>query len=60
MGLAGIAADLLDKNIPLIYAFCGGMMTLTALCLLGSRSLRDFLGQTTERGAPSERLEGLA
>jgi len=60
MGLAGVAADLLGKNIPLIYAFCGGMMTLTALWLMGNRNMRDFLRQEAGAAPAPGSLEAIA
>ncbi len=55
MGLAGIAADILNKNIPLIYGFCGGMMTVTALCLASSRNFRSFVSFRDEPAPDPER-----
>jgi DHA3 family macrolide efflux protein-like MFS transporter len=43
MGLAGIAADLANQNIPLIYLVSGIMMTLLSILVCLSRDLRSFL-----------------
>ncbi len=45
MGLAGVVADLLDQNIPLIYAICGVMTLIFAIATAFSRDLRTFLRQ---------------
>jgi predicted MFS family arabinose efflux permease len=57
MGLAGIAADALDKNIPLIYQFCGASMLVTACLLAFNRQFRGYVSQEF-RGDPRE--EGYA
>jgi MFS family permease len=46
-GLAGIIADALQHNIPLIYAFCGGMMTLISIAVVLSPRFRALI-QTEE------------
>lgn len=43
MGLAGVAADLLDKNIPLIFIVCGVFTFLTCLFSAFSKHYREFL-----------------
>lgn len=43
MGLAGIVADLLSHNIPLIYLACGAAMTGVSLPLMWSKGVREFL-----------------
>lgn len=45
MGLAGIAADALDKNIPLIYQFCSASMLATACLLAFNREFRRYVSQ---------------
>ncbi|MFZ5918975.1 MAG: MFS transporter [Chloroflexota bacterium] len=48
MGLAGVVADLLDQNIPLIYATCGVIMLLLTLWVSASREFRSLLAQPLE------------
>lgn len=43
MALAGIAADLLNNNIPPIFIFCGVFTFLTCLFSVFNRHYRDFL-----------------
>ena len=43
MGLAGIVADLLGKNIPLIYMVCGACMVCVSALLPFNREYRKFL-----------------
>ncbi len=43
MGLAGVVADLLGQNIPLIYLGCGVIMTALSFAVLLKREVREFL-----------------
>jgi DHA3 family macrolide efflux protein-like MFS transporter len=43
MGLSGIIADLVNQNIPLIYAVCGLITLLFALAMAFNRDFRQFL-----------------
>lgn len=43
MGLAGVVADLLDQNIPLLYGTCGGIMAVLSLIVAFNQDFRDFL-----------------
>lgn len=43
MGLAGVVADLVNQNIPLIYVSCGVIMTLLSVLVSLSREFRSFL-----------------
>ncbi len=45
MGLAGVAADLLDKNIPLIFIICGVFTLITCFVSSLSRHYRNFLNK---------------
>jgi DHA3 family macrolide efflux protein-like MFS transporter len=40
---AGIVADLLHRNIPLVYLGCGGAMILVAILQAAKREVREFL-----------------
>ena len=51
MGLAGIVADLVNHNIPLIYIVSGALMTGLTLWLCLSRDLGAFLAR---EGAPDQ------
>lgn len=42
-GLSGIVADLLDRNIPLIYLVCAGIMFFLAIVIAFNRNIRTFL-----------------
>jgi len=42
-GTAGVVADLLHRNIPLIYSGCGISLILVALIQAGKREVREFL-----------------
>ena len=43
MVLGGVVGDLTGKNVPLIYAVCGGCSLLLTLWLGAGRDLREFL-----------------
>lgn len=43
MGLAGIVADLINQNIPLIYLVCGAAMTGLSLIIALNPDFRDFV-----------------
>lgn len=48
MVAGGVAADLTGKNVPLIYAFCGGAIVVSVLLLGSRRPVLEFL--TTSKG----------
>lgn len=48
MGLAGVVADLVDQNIPLIYVTCGIIMTVLSLAVLLNQNVRHFLAYERE------------
>ncbi len=66
MGLAGVVADLLDQNIPLIYVACGAIMTSLSVLIAFNADFRRFLsyeeiapaGPVTELIAKSTTGEG--
>ena len=43
MGIAGVIADLANKNIPAIYATCGILVLALSIAMACSREARDFL-----------------
>ena len=43
MGIAGVVADMANKNIPVIYAICGILVLLMSIGLALSKEARDFL-----------------
>ncbi len=45
IAITGILADLIERNIPLVYGTCGALLLLVTLGLLSSRELRTFLEQ---------------
>lgn len=49
MGVSGLIADLLGRNIPLMFLLCGGAIVAVALLLSGSGPFREYLA--TERPA---------
>jgi len=46
IALAGVIADALDKNIPVIYYFCSTAMFIVALVMTSFKSYRQFLEGT--------------
>jgi MFS transporter, DHA3 family, macrolide efflux protein len=54
MGLTGIAADLANQNIPLIYLVCGGAMVVPSLIVISRPAFRSFV--TQECAAPDQTL----
>jgi MFS family permease len=43
MGIAGVIADLANKNIPAIYATCGVLVLALSIGMAFSKEARDFL-----------------
>jgi MFS family permease len=54
MGLAGVVADLVNQNIPLIYLSCGIAMTLLTLLVSFNPKFRSYLTQEQAGQAPLE------
>lgn len=48
MGLGGYIGDLLDKNIPLIYASCGAIMAILTTIAAMNKDFRDYLAYDRE------------
>lgn len=57
MALGGVVGDLTGKNVPLIYAVCGGLVALTALVLGTREGLRDYLSWETPTAEAVEAAE---
>ncbi|SYZ72837.1 Major facilitator superfamily MFS_1 [Candidatus Zixiibacteriota bacterium] len=51
MGLAGVIADLLNKNIPLIFILCGGISAALAILVSLGHEFREFLAHEIPRAA---------
>lgn len=58
-GLAGIVADLLDRNIPLIYLVCSIAIIVVTASMALSRDIRAFLAQE-EATRPAVEPQGAA
>ncbi len=43
MGLAGIVADLLNQNIPLLYAICGFTTVILSITISFNQDFKSFL-----------------
>ena len=56
MGLAGVVADLLDQNVPLIYLASGAIMAAAALVISSGRAYRSILA--TNFAAEAARSSG--
>lgn len=54
MGLAGVIADLVNQNIPLIYVTCGAIMILLSMLVLPRQEFRHFLAYEPEGEIPKE------
>lgn len=54
MGLAGVVADLVNQNVPLIYLACGAAMTILSVAVLLNQDVRDFLAHEAEKPGPIE------
>ncbi len=56
MGLSGVVADLLDRNVPLIYVVCGGITAALSILVSTGPAFRAFLAfepeDTSEAGPP--------
>ena len=55
MGLAGVVADLVNQNIPLIYIACGVIMTLLSVLVSLNGEFRSFLAHD-QKGEIPQRL----
>jgi MFS family permease len=52
MGVSGIVADLVNQNIPLIYACCGIITLVVSILMAFNKGLRDFLSLSPVAEAP--------
>ena len=52
-GTAGVVADLLHRNIPLVYFGCGAGLAAVALIQAGKREVREFLAYEPPPEAPA-------
>jgi predicted MFS family arabinose efflux permease len=57
MGLSGVVADLLEKNIPVVYIGCGVIMGIFMLITIMNREFREFLYQPNKE-IPTQELQG--
>jgi MFS family permease len=48
MGLAGVVADLVNQNIPLIYVSCGAIMLVLSVAVFLNRDVREYLAYEAE------------
>jgi len=53
MGIAGVIADMANKNIPIIYATCGLMVLAMSISLAFSKEAREFLSLDVTHRAES-------
>jgi DHA3 family macrolide efflux protein-like MFS transporter len=53
MGIAGVIADMANKNIPIIYATCGLMVLAMSIGLAMSKEAREFLALDVTHRAES-------
>jgi DHA3 family macrolide efflux protein-like MFS transporter len=53
MGIAGVIADLANKNIPAIYATCGVLVFALSIGMACSKEARDFLKLGVNRDNPT-------
>ncbi len=54
MGLAGVVADLVDQNIPLIIIVCGASATVLSIVLALRRPYREFLSYVPPDNPPAK------
>jgi MFS family permease len=54
MGIAGVIADMANKNIPIIYATCGLLVLAMSIGLALSREAREFLALDVAHHAQQE------
>ncbi len=60
MGLAGVVADMLDQNIPLIYFWTGFVATLLSILISLSKEFRIFLAYESSRESQPEEFSEIA
>jgi MFS family permease len=57
LGLAGVVADLIDKNIPVIYFTSGIIMTVIIVIVSFNADFRGYLSQNFEENRDDQELE---
>jgi len=51
--LAGVTADLIGRNVPLVYGACGAALTCVSLAIAGQPACRAFLAGPARAAVPA-------